>query len=620
MMRSLRFQLLASHVLLVMLMAVVMGVTLASFVILGRAVGTAQEGNVATIRGGRLVLHAIGRQRESFALLLSGQPTLAKDGILAATQEFRSGLELIGLSVTETEEVLTAASLSDGIANLVPKAEKTVESSQIVISDKSRELIRESYLPSLLKLEALAGQLVEANEEAILKDATLARQTADSSITRAAWVTVVTILVAVLLAIRIVRMTLIPLATLAKRASQIAEGDLSPGEAVRGRDEIGRLADSFEDMASKLAEVRRSEVRRLQRAERMSDAALEYLYDPVIVVDGKARIVHLNQAAEDLFGSLPQGKRVPVAEHLRDRRLARTLERASLSNEVSAPEDEAAFVSIPTDGRNRTYRIRTTPMRDDDDVPLGSVAVLEDVTHLRELDRLKNEFIGVASHELRTPVASLLLSAQLLRDGAGGDLTDSQREIVTMQLEDLERLEKLTRDLLDVTKLETGVQRPKTEPVPPFELANQVANSLRVQAERKGLTLEVECTGSGNPVAIDRSQIGRVLTNLVANAIRHTQAGGKVQIIVDDLAEGVRFSAVDTGEGIPTDYQKRIFERFVQVPGATQGGAGLGLSIASSIVEAHGGKMTVESEVGKGSTFRFEIPRHRSSEIEEGTL
>jgi len=252
-------------------------------------------------------------------------------------------------------------------------------------------------------------------------------------------------------------------------------------------------------------------------------------------------------------------------------------------------------------------------MRSDEGELLGAVAVLEDVTYLRELDTMKTEFIGVAAHELRTPVTSLLLGNELLLEGAVGDLNPDQKEMIQVQKDDLSRLEKLTRDLLDVTRLDQKTMKTRKEILPPADLLRATQKDLDPAARSAGVTLEFKEAEGVGPIYADRVQILRVLINLTSNAIRHTPSGGRVEVTVQKQGNQVSFRVSDSGEGIPPEYLERIFERFVQVPGATQGGAGLGLSIARKIVKNHGGDMKVESEFGKGSVFTFTLPAHEES-------
>jgi NtrC-family two-component system sensor histidine kinase KinB len=362
-------------------------------------------------------------------------------------------------------------------------------------------------------------------------------------------------------------------------------------------------------MAEKLGESWREEERRLHRAESMSDAALENLYDPVIVTDAAGSVVFWNRAAAGLFGPLTQAEGRPIAAAILDARIAEAVERAIHQEHVSAAEGEAGFVSITSGETQRTYRLRATPMRDNTGL-IGAVAVLEDITHLRELDRLKTEFIGVASHELRTPVTSLLLSVELMQQEAVGALNKSQKEIVAAQREDLERLERMMRDLLELTRLESGVTPPRFELIDPATIISSSADAVRPQAEEKGVELNIESSENLPGFRADAAQIGRVLINLLNNAIRHTPAGGRVTLSAQVSADSGKllFKVCDTGAGIPEAYKDRIFERFVQVPGATGGGSGLGLSIARNIVKAHQGEISVESSPGEGSMFIVTLP------------
>jgi NtrC-family two-component system sensor histidine kinase KinB len=247
-------------------------------------------------------------------------------------------------------------------------------------------------------------------------------------------------------------------------------------------------------------------------------------------------------------------------------------------------------------------------MRDADNRLLGAVTILEDITHLREIDRLKSEFIDVASHELRTPLTSLEMGVHLLLEGAAGQVSPAQQQVLEMCLKDTSRLDKLVKDLLDLSKIESGEAAPHLAAVRPAELVNDAVEPLRRQVESKGLTLRVRAPEDLPPIAVDRGQVARVLANLVTNAIRATDRGGGIEVTAAQRNGFVSISVRDNGRGIPHDYLARVFDPFVQVPDAPGGGAGLGLSISRRIVQAHGGQISVRSEPGRGTTFTFTVP------------
>jgi len=238
---------------------------------------------------------------------------------------------------------------------------------------------------------------------------------------------------------------------------------------------------------------------------------------------------------------------------------------------------------------------------------LFALTLLKDITHLREVDRLKSEFIATASHELRTPLTSVQMGVHLLLERAAGELTDKQVEVLSACREDCERLDKLMRDLLDLSRIEGGESKPRLEPIRTRDLIQDATKELRPQVESRGLDFTVEAAVDLPSVNADRSQVERVLSNLVVNAMRYTKHGA-IKISAQPRGNSVAISVSDTGSGIPQEYLAHIFDKFVQVPGAATGGAGLGLAISRLIVEAHGGQISVQSEPDKGSTFTFTLP------------
>jgi signal transduction histidine kinase len=272
-----------------------------------------------------------------------------------------------------------------------------------------------------------------------------------------------------------------------------------------------------------------------------------------------------------------------------------------------AGEGMSSVLPLAVDGSERAFRLRTTPMRDNGTHLLGAVTLLEDITHLREIDRLKSEFIATASHELRTPLTSVQMGVHLLLEGAAGELNDKQTDVLSACREDCERLDKLMRDLLDLSRIEADESQPEPKAVKTREFIVNVTEELRPQVESKGLAFNVLVPSGLLDVFIDHSQIERVLANLVVNAIRYTKQG-EIVIGAEQRGSYVAISVSDTGTGIPQEYLPHIFDKFVQVPGAATGGAGLGLAISRLIVEGHGGQISVQSEVGQGSKFTFTLP------------
>ena len=392
-----------------------------------------------------------------------------------------------------------------------------------------------------------------------------------------------------------------PLQRLTESTVRIASGDLNARVSVDSTDEVGVLATEYNRMAENLRQLRSSDMGKLLMAQQTTEAAIDSLFDPVIVTDAGGRVTKLNPAAQEIFGS------ENVGEVARDVRIAGAVAVALESQRPVAGDGMSAVLPFAVAGSERAFRLRTTPMRDNDHHLLGAVTLLEDITHLREIDRLKSEFIATASHELRTPLTSVQMGVHLLLERAAGELTDKQVEVLSACREDCERLDKLMRDLLDLSRIEAGESKPIFESLRTKDLIRDATKELRPQVESKGLEFTVETPVDLPSVKADRSQVERVLSNLVVNAMRYTKHG-EIKISAQPRGNSVAVSVADTGSGIPQEYLPHVFDKFVQVPGAATGGAGLGLAISRLIVEAHGGQISVQSEQGKGSTFTFTLP------------
>ncbi|HTG86679.1 MAG TPA: ATP-binding protein [Pyrinomonadaceae bacterium] len=460
--------------------------------------------------------------------------------------------------------------------------------------------------PQFNKLRAACEHLLQLNQRAMLAKSEAAAGVAQLWFYRTLLISGVLIVTGLWFAFFLAKRIVEPLRQLTESTARIAGGDLDAKVSVSSGDEVGLLAAEYNRMADRIRQLRNSDLGKVLVAQQTTEAAIDSLYDPVIVTDEEGRVTKLNPAAQEIFGSETDNTGKHVGEVARDQRIAVAVAEALESQRPVVGEWMASVLPLDVDGLERAFRLRTTPMRDNSHL-LGAVTLLEDITHLREIDRLKSEFIATASHELRTPLTSIQMGVHLLLEKAAGDLTDKQVEVLSACREDCERLDKLMRDLLDLSRIEAGETKPALASTTTNDLIRDATRELRPQVEAKGISFKVDAPAELPNVLVDRTQVERVLTNLVGNAIRYTRQG---EITIRVLARGnfVAVSVSDTGSGIPHEYLPHIFDKFVQVPGAPTGGAGLGLAISRLIVEAHGGQISAQSEPQKGSTFTFTLP------------
>jgi PAS domain S-box-containing protein len=606
-MRNIKVQLLISHLVLVALLSVLLAAAVTEFSHLGQSINRIVRDNYDSVIAAENMKETLERQDSAATFYLAGEKQTARAQYAANWPLFQHWAGVESRNITERGE----QQMSDDIGRQYPEYRAHIEHLLYAKQPMPPEVARAYYFndlePRFLKLKQRAQDVLDLNQAAILRASNRARDEAARSALTGTVLTVLAFIVSWVLASGMVKTVLGPLRRLATRAEAIGRGDFDHRISVNRSDELGSLAEAFNYMTDRLQAARKVQAERLERAERMSDTALDSLTDPVIVADQEGRVVYMNRAAQVAYGTqvplTPRAVRDVIPDPVVSSEVA-----SALTRKAPTLEEDAKYVTMEVSGRSRVYRIRSAPMRDVDNMLIGAVTVLEDVTHLRELDRLKTEFIGVASHELRTPVTSLVLSVDLMAEGAAGELNPTQQRIVQAQREDLERLNRLMSDLLDMSRMQDHDAPLEMSLTDPNLVARSAIESVAPASDAKGVHVGSVMPEFARKILLDRGSMARVLTNLLDNAIRHTPTGGEVTLTVDQEADRLNYIVQDTGSGIPGDYLNRLFEPFVQVPGANRGGAGLGLSIAQKIVNAHGGDITVTSTVGQGSRFKVTLP------------
>jgi two-component system phosphate regulon sensor histidine kinase PhoR len=428
-------------------------------------------------------------------------------------------------------------------------------------------------------------------------------------------------LVGLIASLMISRMFSARVERLTEFSKRVADGDFRPLPGDDSKDELAELGASLNETARRLE----SEIGSLSGERNRSSAILRSMVEGVAVIDAQERLVFSNRAFSEILNidsKSSEGR--PLIEVVRNSELTGLIRKA-LNGDEGLQSDIATGIV-----QQQSFSVTAAPVKALETTsgtlhanlstgmspakkPSGAVVVLHDVTELRRLERVRQDFVANVSHEFKTPLTAIQGFAETLLGGALEDPKNNRRFLEIMR-DHANRLARLTDDLLKLARIEAGKLELEFAPVGVIEFIERCAETALMKASRKQITLDIEIPPGLPAVLGDASLLRDVLQNLVDNAIQYTPPGGRIRVSASADPREAVITVADTGIGIPLVDQERIFERFYRVDAARSreaGGTGLGLSIAKHIVEAHGGRLWVESVVGEGSQFSFSIPLAR---------
>ena len=401
-----------------------------------------------------------------------------------------------------------------------------------------------------------------------------------------------------------VLLVLQPINMLARDTRKISEGSLEHRVEWNSRDKFGEIVSELNRIAVRLRDLRDTEAGRKQMEFQLSDAVLQSIFEPIIVTDGKGHVLKVNQAAAEVLGDAATDRMALTTTPGGDKILSAIKDALAIQKPVAA-EGEASMLPMRIGKQERSYRLRTTPMRDSDGRLLGTVTTLEDVTSLQDTDRFKTQFIAVASRKLRNPLLQLRRGLYALGQGFGGPLEPLQAELVAAASTESEKLNDLMTDLIEVAELDTGKRELRPDRLRPLPLLNEIRDRYCEEAAEKHIRLVVDAFADLSHVQADRRAVRSILDNLLSNAIRYTPPEGEILLAAEEIKNFVQFTVRDSGRGIEAERLGKLFDRFNAF---SDSGTGLGLALVRRLVESQGGQIAVESRLGHGTTFRFTLP------------
>ena len=392
-----------------------------------------------------------------------------------------------------------------------------------------------------------------------------------------------------------------PLKEISWASQDIAHGNYSKKISLQSNDEIGDLASAFNYMSEQV----KARIEEVSESKSRLEAVFLSMFEGVMVVDASGSILLINEALKKFLRIEvdPLGKK-PI-EAIRNLEIQEIVDNTLCSG--SGLISQEIFTLLP---EQKVLLVHATPIKKAENTE-GAVLVFHDVTNLRELEKIRQDFVANVSHELRTPISSIKGYAETLLDGALKD-KENAKDFLKIILSDSNRLATLIDDLLNLSKIESGKLVMETKPYKLLPLAEKVVSSLKGQIENKSITIKMNIPKDIPDILADETRIKQVFLNLIDNAIKYNHPKGEISITAHETNDLVKVDITDTGIGIPNKDLPRLFERFYRVDKARSrelGGTGLGLSIVKHIIQAHNGEVFVQSVEGQGSTFSFTIPR-----------
>ena len=400
-----------------------------------------------------------------------------------------------------------------------------------------------------------------------------------------------------------------PIRELTQSIKEIANKNYSERVHFMNHNEFGDLAKSFNSMAEKLQEYSSGSLHKLAFEKKRLETLINNMHDPIIGLDDKGVILFVNDEALKIIGLKAQDVVGQLATTLA---LTNDLLKSLIVSSFQDDKQKMQPMKIFADGiesyfEKEVININVKPTGEDAAIDIGDVIILRNITVFKELDFAKTNFIATVSHELKTPISSIKMSLQLLEKEETGSINEDQKQLISSIKEDSERLLKITGELLDLSQVETGKLHLTIENNSPYEILNYAVAAVKMQAEQKGIEININAEENLPLVKADSEKTSWVLINFLTNAITYSSENSKISVTIKTEKSTIIFEVMDKGKGIDSHYKNKVFDKYFQIPGSHKLGTGLGLAISKEFIEAQNGIIGVKSELGLGSTFSIQL-------------
>ena len=613
--KSIRYKLLSVFAFVTAVLIIICSWAVYNFNMLSKSIDNIMISNYLSIEAAQNMLTSIERQdsKELSMLLLDNKQNM---------EEFRENSSIFFLNyknasenITENNEEKIVKEIKynyDQYQALYEKFEKEITAGN---KDTAEEIYAYEILPLFEKTKTKIKELQTVNQEGMLIRKNKAKKASDNAVISTLLISVFSIAITLILVILLINKILEPIYELIKQIKKVSKGNYKIKIATEGTDEIGQLETEFNNMKKKLSEYELMNIDKLKNEKQKAESIVETINDGIIVLDNDKKVILVNRAAEKIFDiSEKDILNLSVSEVTNNQRLSDFISNFNSGNFRN-------YIDISIEDKKRRinyYRVLLSSILRHDEA-IGTVILLQNITKFKELDQMKSDFLATASHELKTPLTSIIMSIDILTKELKNKVGSDEYELLEIIEEDSGRLKKLINDLLDLEKIESGKDPLVISRFSIAALINKVIEKFRIQIKELNIKVITDFENSTEEnVSGDIEKIDRVLTNLISNSLKFIplDRAGKLKISIAELGERMVISVSDNGVGISEDKLPHIFEKFQKIRESDdkiQKGTGLGLAICKQIINAHGGDIWVESKEGAGTTFYFTLKNEKKS-------
>jgi PAS domain S-box-containing protein len=607
MFKALKTKLSLIYIGLVALTAAVACFSVISLISLQKSVDGLMTDNYKSISAAQNMTDALEQQDNAVIDYISFDSIKGVDDFYSSGANFTGFYNTAARNVTEKGE----QSIIDAIGGDYTKLGKLFSQMQLVADKKGKSAAEQFYnsdmQPVLNDTRQRLSSLILLNQKAMFSSKDRAAVSAKTSIYTLLLISLFAVVGGLFVSRYFVNKFMRPLGMLTDGISRVKAGELGLTLDIKSGDEIGKLAHEFNEMTKRLSAYEQSTMGSLMSERNKVVAIVMSISDPIVVLDDSYRIILINSACEKLFGideEVVRGHH--FLEAIRDGALFDLISQGVERQKVHTEN----VIRLEQDGKIFYFNVAVTPVKGLQADTAGYILLLRNVTRLKELDRLHTDFFAAVSHEIKTPLTSIIMGTSLLSGEGMGALSDDQRDIVKTISDDGERLSNFVSELLEISKIESENAAYSFTQCSVFAVTENSCRSFTEMAARHDVKLDNTVPRNLPLVRADFEKVTWVVNNLLSNALKYTRAGDSIKISAFYADGFVQTFVTDTGVGIPKEYHDLIFDKFVQVPNPELEirGSGIGLSVAKEVVTAHGGTISVESEPGRGSTFCFTLP------------